>query len=1217
MYLKSIELQGFKSFPDKTKLVFDASDAETSETGVTVIVGPNGSGKSNIADAMRWVLGEISSKTLRSTKMEDVIFGGADSRKPMGFAEVSVTFDNTQGPSHLECPYDEVTVTRRYFRAGESEYYINRRPVRLKDIYELFLNTGIGRDGYSIIGQGRIADMVSRRSEDRRDIFEDASGIAKYRHKKSEAERKLKATEDNMIRINDVFAEVSAQVGPLEKESQKAKRAIELMDIKKRADVSLWLFDTERFRADISSAEDALRHSEFDLQNAEDSMQSLDARNAKLYEASQSGKLAHNQLLSMIKESTGEVFKLDSEFRVNETTVKHTDELIENAKQSRASSEAALAEEKIRSKAQNDRIDELETAAKANTERLEVLEDSIFDEKVNIDKYNKDIDTIFADIKAAEEEAVDIKVRISVLENARESGSDRNANVLGDIENYEEESEKLEKSMKLKQKTVSEYEDSVACIDADVEKCDRELELLNSEIGEKYDALNAKKLRLESCEQRIKTIKAMEEQFEGYNNSVRFVMKAYNEGKITDRRGAPCGRIYGPLSKVISVESKFVTAIETALAQNLQHIVVEDDETAKNALFALKKAEAGRATFFPLEMTPQTETHEMVEARGFAGYIAIASELCQAEERFDGIIGSLLGRTLVFDNLDNANIMSRALGRRVKVVTLDGQVINAGGSFTGGSVKQGGGMLSRADEIKRLSDEAGELKVKVAELSEAASSLKAKISDVTDDRTDLCDRRDLINVLKNTELQSLEKITGQFESNKALLDKLREDYRQMLEASDRYDEDIASLKADEAAQNKKIEEFSAAREGKHVLKVDAEDRLKSLEDEKTAAIIKSSEIQKDIETAKALLEVSLERMRVCSDDIAAAKARIEAYRTQIENITKAQAENRRRYCEMQGELDKLNSKRAEIEEGNLEFDKKLAEINTLMRDKMAEKELIFRVHTTNQSKLEGLREKYDKLASRLWDDYELTRADAIALDYPPVTAENRSEVAKVQTECQNKLRHMGSVDLDAVNKYNEVKARYDYMSEQIGDLEKSKGELEGIISKLEKEMKSAFITAFDQINENFGKTFSELFGGGSAEIYLTDPENVLESGIEIKAAPPGKIIKNLMQLSGGEQAFIGVALFFATLKVNPTPFCILDEIEAALDEVNVERLAQYIKRYTDGTQFIMITHRRGTMAAATRLYGVTMPEHGISKILTLDVKDIEKKKDGEWNGIFE
>jgi len=1210
-------MQGFKSFPDKTKLVFDASGEEVG-TGVTVIVGPNGSGKSNIADAMRWVLGEISSKTLRGTKMEDVIFGGADSRKPMGYAEVSVTFDNTVGPTKLECPYDEVTVTRRYFRAGESEYYINRRAVRLRDIYELFLNTGIGRDGYSIIGQGRIADMVSRKSEERRDIFEDASGIAKFRHKKSEAERKLKQTEDNMVRINDVFTEVAAQVGPLEKESEKAKKAIELMEIKKKVDVSLWLFDTEKLRSDISAAEEALRRSEFDLKNAEDSMQSLDARNEKLYEASQNGKIAQSQILNLIREQTNEIFKLDGEFRINETTIKHTDELIETAKQSANSAKINLAEENIKADAHRAKIDELGKALDEAYERAETVEDGIFDEKCNIDRLGKDVDSIFVDIKKAEEAEVDTKIRISALENARESGSDRNADVLSDIESYTEESHRLEKARASKQKTVDDYSKAIEGVDSEIAEADEKLTGLNSSLGELYEELNNKKLRLESVLHRMKTIKAMEEQFEGYNNSVRFVMNNYRDGRITDRRGAPCGKIYGPLSKVISVDSKYITAVETALGFNLQNIVVEDEETAKAAMFALQKGEAGRATFFPLtSMKAAPETPEMRDAKGFAGYIGRADELCNCEDKFRGVIGSLLGRTLVFDNIDNATAMNKALHYKVRTVTLDGQQSNAGGSFTGGSVKQGGGILSRAEEVKRLKAESEELEVKVAKLEKEVSRLKSEIEDITDDRADLSDRRDLMNMLKNTELQGLEKIIGQYESNKALLDKLNSDYEQMIRMSERYEDDLAALKEEQEEQAKVVEELTALRQKKYNEKVDAEDRLKALEDEKTSVIIKTSEIQKDIETAKALLEVSLERIRVCGEDIKAAEDRIESYRAQIDNLTVAQTENRKRYTECNTELDGLNRKRAEVEEGNLEFEKKLNEINAMMRDKMAEKELIFRVHTTNESKLENLREKYDKVAGKLWDDYELTRADAVALNYPPVNEANRQEYARTQTECQNKLRNIGHVDLDAVNKYKEVKARYDYMSEQIRDLESSRNELVDIITKLEKEMKTAFVTAFDQINENFGKTFTELFGGGSAEIYLTDPENVLESGIEIKAAPPGKIIKNLMQLSGGEQAFIGVALFFATLKVNPTPFCILDEIEAALDEVNVERLAQYIKRYSDGTQFIMITHRRGTMAAATRLYGVTMPEHGISKILTLDVKDIEKKKDGEWNGIFE
>ncbi len=1218
MYLKSIEMHGFKSFPDRTKLVFDSSTPEENGAGVTVIVGPNGSGKSNIADAMRWVLGEISSKTLRSTKMEDVIFGGADSRKPMGYAEVSVTFDNTVG-TRLDCPYDEVTVTRRYFRSGESsEYYINRRAVRLRDIYELFLNTGIGRDGYSIIGQGRIADMVSRKSEERRDIFEDASGIAKFRHRKTDAERKLKQAEDNMVRITDVFTEVEAQVGPLEKEAEKAKRALALMEIKKKVDVSLWLYDTEKLRADIGEAEESLRRSEFDLKTAEDSMQSLEARSNKLFEASQSGKIAHSQLLTMIKEQTSEVFRLDSEFRVNETDIKHTGELIESAEQSLAASRRTVEEERGKETGHTQRIRDLQGALENTETRLEELEDGIFDEKLRMDGLDKDIEAALDDIKAAEDAAVDIKVRISVLDNARESGSDRNADILNDIESYGAEAERLKKSIASKQKTVDGYQGSIDEIDSQIAELDRGLDEQNSTLGASFEELNNKKLRLESIRHRIKTIKAMEEQLDGYHNSIRFVMNHYKDGKITDRDGAPCGRIFGPLSTVISVDTGYIVAIETALGANLQNIVVEDEATATAAIHYLKRNEAGRATFYPLtSMLPATETPELRSAKGFPGFIARADELCQCDEKFKNVTSSLLGRTLVFDTLENAKAMNKKLGYKVRAVTLDGQQVNPGGSFTGGSVKQSSSMLSRSDEVKRLQAEAAELEKKLRSLEKSVGEMKAAIAEMNDHRDELSDRREIYTVLKNNELQGLEKLTGQYESNKALLDKLNADYEQILRMSERYEDDLAALKREEEAQRQRIEEFTAARMHKHSLRVDAEDRLKEMEEEKTATIIKINEIKKDIETAEALLEVTRERIRVCLEDIKAAEERIESYRAKIVSIERAQEENRKEATSRKAELDSLNAKRDQVEEGNLEFEKKLNEINALMRSKMAEKELIVRVHTTNEARLASLNEKYDKVATKLWDDYEMTRADAVALNYPAVDESNRAEYAKTQTECQNKLRNIGHVDLDAVNKYQEVKARYDHMVGQIRDIEKTKVELTEIITRLEKQMKTAFITAFDKINENFGKTFSELFGGGSAEIYLTDPENVLESGIEIKAAPPGKIIKNLMQLSGGEQAFIGVALFFATLKVNPTPFCILDEIEAALDEVNVERLAQYIKRYTDGTQFIMITHRRGTMAAATRLYGVTMPEHGISKILSLDVKDIEKKKDGEWNGIFE
>lgn len=1218
VYLKSIELQGFKSFPDKTKLVFDTTNISTGDTGVTVIVGPNGSGKSNIADAMRWVLGEISSKTLRGTKMEDVIFGGADSRRPMGYAEVSVTFDNTGDFARLDCPYDEVTVTRRYFRAGESEYFINRKSVRLRDIYELFMNTGIGRDGYSIIGQGRIADMVSRKSDERRGIFEDASGIAKYRHKKSEAERKLSQTEDNMTRINDVFFEVSSQVEPLYKESEKAKKAIDLMESKKKADVSLWLYDTEKYRVDIASLEESHKRSAFDLAQIQDSIDALDARSEKLYEASQSSKMASAQVLNMIKEQTNKSFKLEGEFKVNESNIRHINELIDSALMTHTSLNKTVSDENVKAESHKKRIGELEEKKKEISATLEKAEDDIFECKIGINNYNNLIDTAFADIKAAENQAVDIKVRISVLENAKNSGSDRNAGILADIEEYERELTALDSQKTSKERTVKSYVDALSGIDSDMNEKKQGLVSLNEEYGEVYNSLNSAKLRFDSASHRIATIKAMEEQFEGYSNSVRYIMKQYKEGNVKNMRGEPSGRIYGPLSKVISVDTQYVTAIETALGANLQNIVVEDEETAKAAMYTLKRGEAGRATFFPLTaMRPQTPTPEMVAASGFAGYIGTADKLCAYDDKFNNVLSSLLGRTLVFDNIENATVMAKAQKYKVRVVTLDGQQINAGGSFTGGSVKQGGGVLSRADEIKRLSSECDTLTDSIKKYNKELSSIKSKIDDTTDDISDMENRRSLIEVLKNTEAGALSEIIAKVDATSSLIEKMRYDYDQIILMSEKYDDDIVALKEQEASINTRITEMGEVRVKKNQEKVELEFKLEELEAEKTRLIIAFSENNKDIEGAVAMLDVTRERINNCLEEQKSIEVRVAEHREHIENITKAQAENRKMYAESEKELEALNKKRNELEEGNIEFERKLNEITTLTREKISQKELISIEHTKTVGKLQTLRDAYDKLASKLWDDYELTRTDAIALGYPEVTRENRAEYIKIQTDCRNKLRVIGHVDLDAVNKYKEVKERYDYMSSQINDLQKAKGELTSIITKLEEEMKSAFIESFDKINENFKVTFSDLFGGGHAELFLTEPDNILESGIEIKAAPPGKIIKNLMQLSGGEQAFVGVALFFAILKVNPTPFCILDEIEAALDEVNVERLAKYIKRYSDGTQFIMITHRRGTMAAATRLYGVTMPEHGISKILALDIRDIEKNKEGEWNGIFE
>ncbi len=1224
MYLKSIEMQGFKSFPDRTKLVFDPGHkgadqvrADGISSGVTVIVGPNGSGKSNIADAMRWVLGEISSKTLRSGKMEDVIFGGADSRRPMGYAEVSVTFDNTEGFGRLDCPYDEVTVTRRYFRAGESEYLINRKAVRLRDIYELFLNTGIGRDGYSIIGQGRIADMVSRKSEERRSVFEDASGIAKYRVKKNEAERKLGNTEDNLVRLRDIFAEVEAQVGPLEREANKARRGIALLETKKRADISLWLYDTERLAREITDATDLYNHADFDLRQADDTLQALDVQNRRLTEMTQGSRATSEELQARITELTAAQHTLDSEYRVTETTVAHTEEMITAAGESRAAlvrqldtDRAELASHRDKCRALSETLSELEAKSAAHASEIAALE-------ARVATLDEQIATSGEDIHTREQEIMDIKVRISVLENARNSDSDRTGGILSEMEEYEEISRGLQAEVDKYQKTVDGYNQKYEGLTADIAAADRALSEKNEAYGNLFERLNSEKLRRDSAAQRIQTYRAMEEQFEGYAAAVKFVMKKYAEGRITAFGGERCGSIYGPLSKVISVDEPYITAVETALGANLQHIVVEDEATAKAAMYALKRENAGRATFFPLSsMRPQTETDEMKRAAGYPGYIAIADTLVSSDARFRDVISSLLGRTVVFDNIDHATAMAKALRYRVRVVTLDGQQINVGGSFTGGSTAQKNGALSRAGEIKKLTEEIGTLDARVADAEAALATLREQIKRTDDEKNAFSDKRDLVRVLMDGEVKRLNMAKANLEANETLIARMKEDCEQILRQNERNEEDMAALSAELSALVAALEELRAFRMDKAAEKGEAEDNIDRLTTLSTQLFIHVSAARKDVETEETLAHLCEERMASTENDIRVGDERVAAYRHKLTEYAASQAENRRRFAEGELAMATLTSDRSRAEEQGASFEAKLSALNEKIREQMTHKENLFRAFTTAEAKLQKLREDMDKLSGRLWDDYELSRADALELGYPAVTPETRAEVLATQTDCRNKLRSIGHFDPEAVEKYNDVKARYETMGAQLSDLEHSKAELERIIGSLEGEMKTAFVAAFNSINEHFGETFSELFGGGSAEIILTDPENVLESGIEIKAAPPGKIIKSLMQLSGGEQAFIGVALFFAILKVNPTPFCILDEIEAALDEVNVERLAQYIKRYSDDTQFIMITHRRGTMAAATRLYGVTMPERGISKVLTLDVADISKNKEDDWNGLF-
>ena len=1209
MYLKSLEMQGFKSFPDKTKLTF--------EHGATVIVGPNGSGKSNISDAMRWVLGEISSKSLRGSKMEDVIFGGADSRKPMGFAEVSVTFDNTDPDNRLDAPYDEVIVTRRYYRSGESEYFINKRSVRLRDIYELFMNTGIGREGYSIIGQGKIAEIISRKSEDRRSIFEDASGIAKFRHKKTESERKLAQTEDNMTRINDIFVEISAQVVPLEKEAEKAKRAIELLETKKKVDVQLWFFDTEKYRNDIARVENLYKQSSFELSTVEEAITTYETQRDHLMEVSQANRYESERLLTQIREQTEINHKLESTYRVNENDALHIQSLIDATGDTKAQIRASIEAENKEIENHLAKIEEIKAEAKAKFKEHDDAEDEIDRLEKEIAHLEKEIAIAFEDMRNLESEEMQLKVRLSVIENAKNTDSDKNDTLLAEMQEYARIDDELTKNQKQFQRAVDEYNEDIAKSDEKIAELDESLQRIVQQKDGVDTDLTGKKLALQSTRQRIDTYKAMDDQFEGYNNSVRFVMKSYSEGKLVGSDGTSVGKIHGPVSKLITVDEKYVVAVETSLGASIQNIVVENESVAKAAMLALKKHEQGRATFMPITaIKAPTISQEMKDASGFRGFIAFADDLVSAKSEYMNIVSYMLGRIAVFDNIDNATEMAKALKYRVRAITIDGQQINVGGSFTGGSVKHGQSILSRAGEIKKLEEECKKLESSISKLAETHKSLIDEIEGIEREMKALADRKKIISLMAGGENTKLQQINAKIDANKTLMDKLQEDYDNIIKMRERYDEDFATLTEQILAYDEKISAIAEIRSDKDVEKNELSDRKDELSQSLTAIYIRINELQKDIETENLLIEKNREHIEALKGDIDGQDEKVKEYKERLATLEKEREENREKLAGGEKVLDELNSDRARLEENGTEYERKINAVNAKIKEKTSHKDILVRENSANENKLANLKNEYDKLSSKLWDDHELTRNQAMELGYEQITADERPAIAKIQTECRNKLRAIGHVDLDAVNKYKEVKERYDYMDNQIRDLTSSKVELEKIISQLDEEMKTAFIESFNKINENFNRVFVELFGGGYAELQLTDPEDVLNCGIEIKAAPPGKIIKNLMQLSGGEQAFIAIALFFAVLQVNPSPFCILDEIEAALDEANVSRFSEYIKKYTGGTQFILITHRRGTMESANRLYGVTMPEHGISKILSLNVADIAKKKEGDWDGIF-
>ena len=1180
MIFKELEIQGFKSFPDKVKITFDA--------GVTGVVGPNGSGKSNLSDAVRWVLGETSSRQLRAAgKMEDVIFGGTRRRSAMGFASVRLTLDNTGHT--LDVDADEVTIGRKYYRSGDSEYTINGQVCRLRDVYELLLDTGIGRDGYSVIGQGRIAEIVAAKSSERREIFEEACGIAKYRYRKTEAERRLAAAGENLERLRDILGELESRVGPLEKESAKAQKFLELSEQRKTLEVTLWTDSVHRARDTVRQQVRDYETAQADYERFDGEAKAAEQEAEEIRMQAQQLTIAVERLNGDIRSITEQISGSDSRIAVLENDILRNEESIaslrseiEAGEQDGAEADAALQRhravaakmeaegEKLAAEidALNAELEQLADASNASGARKDTLRAEITD----LTAKRTEAQVAQAAAEAAEETA---RQRLPALEQAVQEGTDQ----------WETARQDLTDTIRYRE-MLTENEKQLANVRSGLE-----LKLKNRKaaLDEADTAEQRLGRELDAARQRLSVLRELEKNMDGYQNSVKAVMRAAGARRL---RG-----IIGPVSAILKVEPGCEVAVETALGAALQNIVVENEAAAKAAIALLRSDNAGRATFLPLD------TVQPGVFRGrLSGTARLASSLVQADARYDNIVSNLLGRIIVVEDINEASRVARDNGFRSRVVTMDGQVINAGGSFTGGSVQRSAGLFTRKQEMEELRIRAAKLQKdclaaqeKTDQCKEQVDALQAELTATASEQITAANDR----VRAEAEQKRLEAAAAQLETARNARRQEIDTLQAALADSRAKAEDAAKLQAELTAKiDRRTAEMSRIAEGDDSFLT----RQNALAQDLSAKRLEQVTRQKDAELAYSQIAALEQRARDAAarrtsleESVAALAARSDACRAEIADIRQTRADSQTTIAQKEAEIREATQKRLARQQ---------AETETLARARTAadSREEMSREMARLAERKAAAESEYDQTVAKLWDEYQLSvsQAEALCVEFDSLPA-LRAQVA----DLRGKIRALGSVNVSAIEEYKEVKARYDALVTQVTDVEESRNELSRMISKLSAQMREIFTDSFRAINENFGRVFAELFGGGEASLVLEDESDVLSSGIGIRVAPPGKVIKNLEALSGGEQALVAISIYFAILAVNPAPFCILDEIEAALDDANVARFAQYLRRVSDKTQFIVITHRRGTMEAANVLYGVTMQEDGVSKLLKLDLEQVD------------
>ena len=1185
MLLSSIQIQGFKSFADKTVLKFGR--------GITAVVGPNGSGKSNISDAVRWVLGEQSTKSLRGQSMEDVIFGGTDTRRPHGFCEVTLNIDNADRTLNFD--NDFVSITRRFYRSHESEYLINNVSVRLKDVHELFMDTGLGRDGYSMIGQGKIDTIISTKSDERRDIFEEASGISKYRYRKTEAERKLAAAEDNLLRLKDILDELESRVGPLEEQSKKAEKFLSLAEDKKQLEIGLWLYT-------LNNSKDALRAQESKIATAQMQYKEIETALSEFDEKAEQNTAKFTFITAQIENirqriatSNEDIVKFEGEISVLNNDIAHNNETIERLNNEKNtlldtdnSAKQDIENKRIEAAKKNDVCNELNAKLSSLEENLNgLLSDS---EKISrkIEEQVKTLNSLSVSIS-------DLRVEMTTSNTSIDEINSRRG-IIDDLLNQNNaEKDILNNDFKETKELLDKTEENITTLQNALNGYQLRLENRNNELRNLIDKSTGLHLDIEEKRRRIQILAELENNMEGFSHAVKKIVSESEKGLL---RG-----IHGPLSKLISVEKKYSVAIETALGNAIQNIVVDTEADAKRAISYLKTNNAGRATFLPISSITSREFKE----NGFDdiyGFVGIASDLVSVDKKYETIIKYLLAGTVVTEDIDSATTLAKKYNYRIKVVSLDGQVINPGGSYTGGSLVKQAGILSRAADIKRIESEVEKLceeeksthklleeaKESVAKVNADITAVSADLTNANEDKiralAELKRIDDLLNNINSTIVSLTEERNGSDEKIKVLNDKSNSSARQ-----------IAELEQQKSTIQLEIDQMTGGRDS-------ISSNREALTDEITSVKLQIIEYQKD---AAALISsandmensISNRAARVVEIDseIAAINYKISQLNDDISNRCDDIDDVKQKITDFNTQIESLMNERNEVEKSG-------AELRTSERERTMEREKIGGELARLTERKDVMMKEYDDVIRQLYDEYQLTKSEAenvaIQIDKP---AEAKRQLA----ETKSKIRALGSVNVSAIEEYKEVKERYDFMNEQLADIEKARTELRKLISQLTSQMQEMFIIGFNKINENFTKTFKELFGGGSAELKLTDPENILESGIDIDARLPGKNVPSLNGLSGGEKALVALSIYFAIMKVNAPPFCFLDEVDTALDDINVDRFAEYMKRSEFNTQFICVTHRRGTMEAADMLYGVTMQEKGVTKLLELNVSELEKK----------